>query len=209
MGYAKRGHEVTGVDIVGQPNYPFNFVLGDALDYLYEYGHRYDIIHASPPCQKHVKGLAAVNKSLGRVLEHVDYIDETRSLLVSAGLPYVIENVESAPLHNPIKLCGSAFNLPLRRHRLFESNVELMSNGCHHYLQQEKKYPTNWRPNKQKVLSTVVQVYGNSGDKELWKWAMEIPWAKTHKELAQAIPPRYTEFICKQLEREFCTRWTH
>lgn len=42
---------IDGVDIVPQPNYPYNFILGDALEYLATHGHLYTIIHASPPCQ--------------------------------------------------------------------------------------------------------------------------------------------------------------
>lgn len=43
-------------------------------------------------------------------------------------------------------------------------------------------------------------VYGNGGDKraDLWPEAMGIDWM-TRKELTQAIPPAYTEFIGAQL----------
>ena len=41
--------------------------------------------------------------------------------------PYIIENVVGAPLIDPIMLCGSSFNLRVRRHRLFESNLKIIS----------------------------------------------------------------------------------
>jgi len=120
MGYERAGFDVVGVDLKPQPNYPFPFVQADALDWLEEWvlsGHdRFDAIHASPPCQKHVKGLSAMNKSIGRDYNHLDLIPQTRSLLLELGIPYVIENVVGSQLHNPIRICGSSFGLD----RLFE-----------------------------------------------------------------------------------------
>ena len=51
MGYHRAGFEVVGVDIAHQSRYPFQFVQGDALEYLEAHGHEFDAIHASPPCQ--------------------------------------------------------------------------------------------------------------------------------------------------------------
>ena len=46
--------KIVGVDIAPQNNYPFiRFVRGDALEYVKKYGHLFDFIHASPPCQKY------------------------------------------------------------------------------------------------------------------------------------------------------------
>src|SRR4051812_4589454 len=53
MGYARAGFDVVGVDIKPQPNYPFTFHERDAmdLDYATTYMQKFDVIHASPPCQ--------------------------------------------------------------------------------------------------------------------------------------------------------------
>jgi DNA (cytosine-5)-methyltransferase 1 len=201
VGYNRAGFDVVGVDSAPQPRFPFAFVQADALEYLAAHGHEFDAIHASPPCQAHVLGFAAVNRNRGRELRHLDLISVTREALMDLGLPYVIENVEGAPLRFAFRLCGSSFGLAVRRHRRFESSVLLLAPDCCHEIQRDKKYPTNWRPNGRKVLASVVQVYGTGAERmDLWGPAMGINWM-TGTELRQAIPPAYTEFIGKQLLR--------
>ena len=53
MGYCQAGFsEITGIDLKPQPNYPFNFVQADAIAFLKRHGKEFDLIHASPPCQR-------------------------------------------------------------------------------------------------------------------------------------------------------------
>lgn len=203
MGYRRAGFEVVGVDIEPQPRYPFEFHQSDALEYLSrliescEIG-KFDAIHASPPCQGNLHGLNAANRARKRTVEHEDFIPGTRELCERSGLPYVIENIEGARLYNAAKLCGSAFGLDVQRHRYFESNIVLFGSGCRHSIWREAKYPTNYRPSGRIVKSRVVQVYGNTAGSHLWPAAMQIDWM-TRDELAQAIPPAYTEYIGRQL----------
>lgn len=200
VGYHRAGFDVVGFDIALQPNYPFTYLQGDAIGFMQCQGWRgFDAIHASPPCQAHLKGLRGVNAKLGREDEHRDLISETRALLIASGLPYVIENIVGAPLVNPIQLCGSSFGLPIRRHRRFESNVSLVGLPCEHHKEGEKKYWTSFRgPSKQYRRSAVVQVYGAGAETHEWGPALGIDWM-TPRELTQAIPPAYTEHIGLQL----------
>lgn len=220
MGYHRAGFdEVVGVDIAPQPNYPFPFVQADALEWMEEWvssGHeRFDVIHASPPCQAYVEGMRAVNVTIGRSDEHLaELIPPTREMLEDwaerFGGVYVIENVEAAPLREPTaKLCGTSFGLPLRRHRRFESNVLLTGPECRHQAFTEKKYWTSdrgvRRPDGSRRYdslnerrSSVVQVYGQAAERHLWPMAMGIDWM-TYDELAEAIPPAYTEHLGRQI----------
>jgi DNA (cytosine-5)-methyltransferase 1 len=198
-GYADAGFEVVGVDIKPQPRYPFEFHQADAMTFPLD---GFDAIHASPPCQAYSQ-LRKTNEGLGRKYEHAELIPQMRARLVAAGVPYVIENVIGSPLVGASMLCGTSFNLPLRRHRLFETSWFILgAPPCAHDRFTEPKYWTGWtqggRTVGNKRRSTVVQVYGNAGEKSEWPAAMGIDWM-TSDELAQAIPPAYTRFIGRAL----------
>lgn len=200
-GYRRAGFDVTGVDIRPQPHYRAGrFVQADALAFLEEHGHEYAVIHASPPCQEYLN-LTRLNDALGRNPKHPDLVGPTRAALVRSGKLYVIENVPGAPLITPIRLCGTSFGLPLRRHRLFESSVGLLGMPCAHSLFREARYWTSFRRGNAERRATTVQVYGSgSGEKDRWPDAMGIDWM-TYEELAEAIPPAFTACIGDQLIR--------
>lgn len=194
MGYHRAGFKVVGVDWKPQPNYPFEFHQADALEYPYE---GFDAIHASPPCEAHsrITGKHRIN--------HSDLIPATRTRLSESGLPYIMENVEGAPLNNYFVLCGSMFNLEVRRHRLFEASFLVLAPSCNHAAQTGEYYSLCWANRKAGKTSPVVGVYGNinyAGEFELRCKAMGIDWM-SNAELVKAIPPAYTEFIGKQLIR--------
>src|SRR6266700_1704986 len=128
MGYHRAGFDVVGVDIKPHPDYPFPMIAMDALDALAGAVRldRFDVIHASPPCQAY-SALRVLNTAT-----YPDLVKPVREGLRQWGGPYVIENVPGAPLLNPVRLCGTEFGLTtrtdrhgqvwLKRHRLFESN---------------------------------------------------------------------------------------
>lgn len=139
---------------------------------------------------------------------HSDYpfrVEPIRERLQAWGGPYVIENVPGAPLLNPTMFCGAALGLgatcrdgqyrQLKRHRLFESNVPIMSPGCGCNAKSK------------------LGVYGDGGGgpstrpsggggykgyPEEMREAMGIDWMR-RDDLTDAIPPAYTQFIGAQL----------
>lgn len=199
-GYQLAGFYVIGVDIIPQPRYCGDeFIQADVMGLDPEFIRSFDAVHASPPCQKYTKMAKGLLQSQGRAREYPDLVAPVRNKLNSCGNPYIIENVEGAPLDDPILLCGSMFGLLVQRHRLFESNIFLMSMDCSH-----DRYVAD-KPNLHRLSkspSRVVGCYGNGrgrGDNvALWGRAMGIHWM-SRRELSQAIPPAYTEFIGKQL----------
>jgi DNA (cytosine-5)-methyltransferase 1 len=188
MGYHRAGFEVVGVDNRPQPHYPFEFHLADALEYVAEHGREFDVIHASPPCQHH-SVMSACRPGLAET--YPDLIASTRLLLEATDLPWVIENVPGSPVRPDLMLCGQALGLALYRHRLFESNVMLLSPGHPKHVIRAGR-AGHWRPGQ------TISVSGHCAPVALARSAMGIDWTNRH-ELAEAIPPAYTEWIGAQL----------
>jgi DNA (cytosine-5)-methyltransferase 1 len=152
-------------------------------------------VHASPPCPLH----SSLNGWSGDSTAP-ELIAPTRIWLQRLGLPYVIENVVGAPLVNPVRVCGQALGMKVRRHRLFETNFPVMVPPCHH------------------PGPPVIVVGGSIGRKvfdprrkakapsfEEAKEVMEMPWAKTRREVVNAIPPAYTRHLGEFLMRHVYT----
>lgn len=196
-GYVRAGFEVVGVDLSPQPNYPYEFIQADALTLDVDFMATFDAIHASPPCQSY-SDLAKRNRN-GHLWPRL--IEPTRKLLRKVGLPYVIENVEGAPLLDPVVLCGTMFpGLRVIRHRLFESSVGFEIPP--HKLPHPKVFTFDKRKShfgKLDQNTSFVQVTGGGNcTTDNARDAMGISWM-TKKELNEAIPPAYTEYLGKQL----------
>jgi DNA (cytosine-5)-methyltransferase 1 len=203
VGYSRAGFDVVGVDIVPQPNYPLEFVQADVLKLTDDFLAQFDAIHASPPCQSY----SDLAKRNGNADEWPRLIDPVREMLVRSGLPYIIENVEGAPLHNPIVLCGTMFEgLRVLRHRLFETNFLVLTppHGRHplcHTLDKRKSHY-----GKTNEMRDFVSVNGGGNcTVAAARDAMGIHWMNKN-ELNEAIPPVYTEFIGEQLMAQIPSR---
>jgi len=203
MGYHRAGFEVTGVDIKNQKRFPFEFIQANAIEVLndLDFISQFDVITASPPCQTH-SATRHLRDAQGGTTKKIDLIPETRAGLIASGKTYVIENVVGAPLINPITLCGSSFNLKVRRHRMFESNVQLMGLPCDHKSQGRPVGVYGAMNDNPQGMDrkTGKYVFGGKTAEtiEQARDAMGIDWM-IWGELVEAIPPAYTEFIGNQL----------
>ncbi len=193
MGWYRAGFDVTVVDHRPQPRIPsvLKFVQTDAMTFPLD---EFDILYAGPPCQRYCAMTPA-----GARENHPDLIEAVRERFVKTGKPFVIENVPGAPLKNWFQLCGTMFGLPgLRRHRKFETNFHVFPEAqCDHgkYKKQYRSLSHDGRASG--ALSRWVGVYGECnfrGEFPLRCHAMGIDWM-INRELTQAIPPAYTEWI--------------
>lgn len=202
-GYRRAGFHVTGVDIAPQPRYAGDeFFQADALEFLAEHWSEYDAVHASPPCQAKTTMSNRWRGAGGKADSHPDLLLPTWAILDDATVPVVIENVpgygtDALPLPW-IKLHGAMFGLGVHRPRIFWSNRLILE------------------PSPQRSTVDPVGVYGKAHDGRLLfrradgteqhaaasleqaRAAMGIDWMEW-RELAEAIPPAYTEFIGAQL----------
>lgn len=193
VGYALAGFEITGIDLKHGKRYPYQYIKGDVLSYIedLDFLRSFDVIHASPPCQTH-SITQHLRNAQGKSTSKVDLIPQTRAALIASGKPYIIENVPGSPLIDPVLLCGSAFGLKVRRHRLFESNVAIQGTTCNH---KEQGRPVGVYgsmrdeiPKGGKTAETMEQALDAMG-------ITNMIWS----ELVEAIPPAYTKHLGNQL----------
>lgn len=197
VGFANAGHDVTGVDFKPQPNYPCTLIQADVFDVDWS---GYDLVIAGPPCQGYTR-VASLGRARnqGKYPQHPDLLNATRRRLRELDCMWVIENVEGAPLIDPVTLCGCMFaQLRVYRKRLFEANF---------YMEQPDHGPHNdSTPSAGNGVSPkgYICVCGSGGVRGMnsrqilayWSYAMDIHWM-TRAELSQAIPPAFTQWIAK------------
>ena len=208
IGYHQAGYAVTGVDVnpLHRRYYPYEFRQAHAIGYLLAHGREYDLIHASPPCQRYTAG------TRGSTKDYPDLIGPVRRALTEVGTPWIIENVEGAPLCDPILLCGTMFGLVattqrpdghtqllhLRRHRLFESSLALTPpKKCSHLGRQVAGVYDGGR--RDPVEARKVRQGGYTpSDLTILAHLMGTDWKGTRQGLFEAIPPAYTAWLGSQ-----------
>lgn len=208
----RREIEIVGVDIDPQPNYPYTFYQGDAIDFIKKWGKEFSHIHASPPCQDH-SPMTAVHKSYllskGEIptYSEKDIIVPLRIELELLGKPSVMENVFEAPIRPDIVLRGDMFDLRVLRRRKFElvnwfmfnpmipQKLGSVLNGD--YAMVVGKGALTGKGKKGQKASK-CKVFGET-IKQKWSNAMGIHWMTEYDELSNAIPPKYTEYIGEEL----------
>lgn len=195
MGLHRAGFDVRGVDLEPQPQYPFPFAQGDALDAALDGA---ALVWASPPCPRYSTATRPEHRA-----KHPDLIAPIRRKLEAWGGLWVIENVAGAPLRDAVMLCGAMFDLATIRHRYFETSWPV-------------EQPKHVRHKGSLVTGEYVTVAGNGGvpawtlktrearglprhvpgEMTLARWqeAMGISWLDRGP-LSQAIPPAYSQWI--------------
>lgn len=194
MGYRQAGWEITGVDIAPQPDYPGEFIRGDALEYLRDSGRHFCVVHASPPCQSST----ALTKGTNRGREYLNLIPATRAALAGLDVPTIIENVQGSDLRRDLVLCGEQFGLGVIRHRYFELGRFQPVQPLH---KKHRGRVKGWRHGRY-YDGPYFAVHGDGGGKGTvaeWQEAMGIAWTANRKSIAEAIPPAYTRYIAHTL----------
>ena len=193
-GLQQAGYHVTGVDNRPQPRYIGDaFHQDDAMAWLR--GGRepltsFDLIWASPPCQRYSELVPPAYRET-----HPDLLEDTLAILRSQPMPYIVENVAGARhfFRSPIVLCGSMFGLPIQRHRWFEvgnTDAFFLLPPCNH---SEPPVLVSGR-GMRKINGKRRQE--NTGDEK--RAAIDIDWM-TVEEVEEAIPPAYSRFLAEQI----------
>lgn len=198
--------KIIGVDLNPQPNYPFEFIQGDAIAYIQKNAKKFTHIHASPPCQAYTNQ-SAPQRAKGK--EYPDILAPVRYEMEISGRPGVIENVMAAPLRGDIVLRGDMFGLKTLRKRKFEvvnwfcmnpmlafmpkgvvvnTGDFITVTGSGNMGAMSKKRNAEGKRTQTRFKHCLGSI------QETWADAMGIDWM-TRPEMAQAIPPAYTRYI--------------
>lgn len=195
VGYHRAGFDVVGVDINPQPRYPYEFHQADALTFPLD---GFDAIHASPPCQDHSTLSAAfAERQHGTGWMLTATIDR----LTATGRPFVVENVMGAKplMPNAFTLCGRSFGIKrLRRHRLFLTNVAMLVPPCACDGSQPLGIYGDLSKNDRKVRNSKDGLVRMRAGVQSARDLLGCDWMDA-RELSQAIPPAYTEWIGRRL----------
>jgi len=201
-GYADEGYHVTGVDRVERPRYPYTFVQADALEHLIGLMRtgeirRFELVHASPPCQEGCTLTRGTNRAMGWGRTHEQLIPELRGLLDWAGVPYVIEQPNgAAPVRRDVTLCGEMFGMNVLRHRNFELGGWSARPPAH---PRHRGRVRGWRHGVYHD-GPYLAAYGAGGGKASvaeMQDALGIDWTDVREELTEAIPPAYTSWLAR------------
>lgn len=210
-GYADAGLAVWGIDINPRLEHDYlrsgaeRFIAADALDVLADrsFIRHFDFVHISPPCQRFSR---LSNCRPGLAETYPDLITPGRELLLVADMPFIIENVSGARnwLRNPITLCGTMFGRPTYRHRLFEPGggltltapVQGEAPRRNRECQWHHPVPTaragHWKP------GMYVSVGGHERKAPV-REAMDIDWMRRREDVAESVPPYFTQHIGTQV----------
>ena len=185
---------IIGIDMIPQLHYPFVFIQGDALNPPFNLS-EFDFIWASPPCQAYTF-CSIKHRDKGK--KYPELIEPVREMLSKINVPHIIENVATAPLHHQVTLCGQMFGLRTFRHRRFESNCIIFQPT--HYPHHTKSAGLGRVPKDDKTFWTITgKVGGAKGAQEIMDIHHIGSGSRLQKEISNAIPPAYSEYLIKQI----------
>lgn len=197
-GLQRAGFHVTDIDINPQPRYCGDvFIQADALTHPLDLL-QFDFIWASPPCQHFT---LANNRDVRNL--HPDLIEPVRDMLAKSGRLTVIENVPYAPIRPDVVLDGTMFpDLKVIRRRHFETNFCVPMRlgfptanlvGRHGWVT-----PTDGDQSSHTRKSRARFGMPIKDSNETRAAGMGVEWMSSRREIGEAIPPAYSEFIGRE-----------
>ena len=212
LGLLRAGYRVVGVDIEQQPDYPAEFVLGDAYRPPLDLAQA-SLVWASPPCQAYT----TVRDHARAKAPRQSQIPATRALLSGLRCPTVIESPSKRAVRPDLCLELAHFraNCGNWRRRYFEINggqvpppalrypyrpCTVSISGSGHYGSQSIHHQYDLRRQALGLpyTSRVDEVEQVLGIYHIRTGGLTA----RRRRLNQALPPEYSEYIGRYLLRE-------
>lgn len=193
--------KIVGVDIEPQPDYPFDFIQTDALEYDWKELNP-DFIWTSPPCQSFtsLKNLTTEVLPDGKEIweeKHKDLIEPTRQLIADHEWT-CIENVRFAPIRADIVLEGGNVGIPhLKRHRIFEVSWEPQLQVKPFQIGKVLITPYGMgAPASKKIRQRRIDMGLPSATSVVeMQHAYQTEHTSNRKSLCEGIPPKYAQYV--------------
>lgn len=153
-------------------------IQADARDLPLRPGADLAVLH--PPCQR----WSTANRGRG---DHADLIPLAREIGEEYADDYVIENVPSAPLRDPVQLDGSMFGLPIRYRRAFETSFHVEQPPIHGDLYADGG-----------VLADHHATGGWQGSQSLWRSIKQVTGDYPAADMKRSgIPAPYIHYLMR------------
>ena len=202
-GLMRLGLDVTGIDNdpACEQYYPGTFRLGDALTVTAAEMAEYDLVWASPPCQRFSRASTRAN----RHAHHDDLLTPLRRPLLESGAKWVIENVPGAPMRPDMRVNGPLVGLMrIVRERWFD--VSQVPHGWYQPVLPGAAYP--WETGEMCVITTSMSspshyyprrrrgLSGRIGKREAME-VMGIEHDMTVQQIGEAVPPVFAAHVAR------------
>lgn len=155
-------------------------VKADANALPFGDGVTFDLGLFHPPCQK----WSTASRGRG---DHPDLIPLARDIGERYAEHYIIENVPSAPLNQPVYLDGRMFGLPITYRRAFETSF---------HVEQPRMYNDLLAPDG--PLADHQETGGWQGDERLWRSIKQVSGDYPTRDLKRSgIPAPYIHYLAR------------
>lgn len=227
-GGAGRGYSIAGFCVDAVDNSAARLMLypsdcpgatrrvGDAIKAILASTGLYAARHTSPPCTGYTRGTAAIPDRLTKYDRLIAATREALQIVTAEegrDTPWIIENVEDAKreLRSPLMICWTHLHRPgsvvdhdgtplwMKRHRLFESNIDLWPAGeCDHPkgMQCAGAYGGARRD---KWEAKHIRKGGYVPSLDVMQALLGTPWMTNETACKLSIPPAYTEHLGRQV----------
>lgn len=142
----------------------------------------FDLALLHPPCPRWSRATRGRDPD-----RHPDLIPRAREIAAELAEEYIIENVPDAPLHDPVRLDGRMFGLPIQYERAFETSF---------HVEEPPRYQNLMADGG--PFAAHSETGGWQGSQRLWRSAKQVTGDYPSKDMKRSgIPAPYIHYLMR------------